>query len=115
MREGILLTLETDAMVYLQWRYNFKFHYLLMNIVVTNLSLNIIEEDLFKLFSAFGRVANVRIMRNHNDGRSVGNAYIHMPVQAQAEQAIRALHRMMVDDQEISVRELEYKPGEFNN
>ena len=48
-------------------------------------------------------------------GRSRGNAYVEMPVQAQAVQAIRALDRSEIDGQTISVYEIEYKAGEFNN
>ena len=86
-----------------------------MNIHIYNLSLNIIEGDLSKLFSAYGDVSFVVIIRDQKNGRSKGNAFVEMPVQAQGEQAILALDHMEIDGQAITVREIEYKPGEFNN
>jgi RNA recognition motif-containing protein len=86
-----------------------------MNIQVANLSFNIIDSDLEKLFSAYGQVGFVAIVRNLKNGRSKGIAFVEMPVQAQAEQAIMALHKMEIDGQKIVVREIVYKTGEFNN
>jgi RNA recognition motif-containing protein len=86
-----------------------------MNIHVANLSLNIIERDLDKLFAAYGQVGFVVIVRDKVNGRSMGSAFIEMPQQAEGEQAILALDQMEIDGQEISVREVKYKAGEFNN
>jgi len=86
-----------------------------MNIHVTNLSSNIMDDDLGKLFSAYGEVSFIAVVRDKINGRSKGNAFVEMPVQAQAEQAILALHHMEIDGQKISVHEVEYKAGEFNN
>ena len=86
-----------------------------MNIHVTNLSSNIMDDDLGKLFSAYGEVSFIAVVRDKNNGRSKGNAFVEMPVQAQAEQAILALHHMEIDGLKISVHEVEYKAGEFNN
>jgi RNA recognition motif-containing protein len=86
-----------------------------MNIHISNLSVNIIEGDLSKLFSAYGVVGFVVIVRDHLNGRSKGNAFVEMPVHSQGTQAIRALNKMEIDGMEINVREIEYKAGEFNN
>ncbi|MFL5740643.1 MAG: RNA recognition motif domain-containing protein [Flavisolibacter sp.] len=86
-----------------------------MNIHVTNLSFNIIEADLRKLFSAYGRIGSLVIVRDRLNGRSKGNAFVEMPVQSQGEQAIMALNRMELDGKRISVHEIEYRAGEFNN
>ena len=86
-----------------------------MNIHITNLSRNIINDDLSKLFSVYGEVSFVVIVRDMKSGRSKGIAFVDMPVQAQAEQAILALHDTEMDGQQISVREIEYRAGEFNN
>ena len=86
-----------------------------MNLHVSNLSTNIIEEDLRRLFSVYGEVGFVVIMRDRRNGRSKGNAFVEMPVQAQGEQAISALDHCRIDGQEVSVREIEYTAGEFNN
>lgn len=86
-----------------------------MNLRVTNLSLHVVERDLQSLFSKYGEVEFVMIERDKKTGRSRGNAFIEMPVQAQAVQAIRALDKSEIDGQTISVYEIEYKAGEFNN
>ena len=86
-----------------------------MNIHVTNLSFSIIDADLDKLFSVYGLVSFVVIVRDIKNGRSKGVAFVEMPVQAKARQAVLALHKTRLDGQEIGVREVKYKAGEFNN
>ena len=86
-----------------------------MNIHVAGLSLNIGEADLETLFSSYGEVSYVVIVRNRKNGRSLGQAFVEMPNQAQAEQAVNALNDSCIDGNTITVRALEYKPGEFNN
>ena len=67
------------------------------------------------MFSKYGEVQFVMIERDKKTGRSHGNAFVEMPVQAQAIQAIRALDKSEIDGQTISVYEIEYKAGEYNN
>jgi RNA recognition motif-containing protein len=86
-----------------------------MNIRVTNLSTNIIEQDLVRMFSVYGTVGFVVIVRNKKDGRSRGNAFIEMPIYAQGEQAVVALNNKELDGKIITVEEIEYQAGEFNN
>ena len=86
-----------------------------MNIHVTGLSANISEKDLHTLFSAYGVVSFVVMVRDQVNGRSKGQAFVEMPNAMQAEQAVLALEGMMVDNRPISVRAIEYLPGEFNN
>lgn len=86
-----------------------------MHILVSNLSLNVIADDLTKLFSMYGDVSFTAIVRDGKTGRSKGRAFIEMPYEAQGEQAIAALNRKRLDDTEISVQQIEYKAGEFNN
>ena len=49
-----------------------------MNIHVSNLSLNIIDSDLRKLFSSFGEVDSAVIVRDKWNGRSRGTALVDM-------------------------------------
>lgn len=76
-----------------------------MNIQVYNLSLNIIDSDIRKLFSAFGIVDSAEVIKDKLNGRSKGHALIDMPVDAQARQAIITLDQTMIDGKKISVRE----------
>jgi len=86
-----------------------------MHILVSNLSLNIINDDLIQLFSSYGEVSFSAVVRDQKNGRSKGRAFIEMPFEAQGEQAISALNGTALDGQEISVQKIEGKAGEFNN
>jgi len=86
-----------------------------MNILVSNLSSNIIADDLIAMFSVYGEVSYAAVVRDKKSGRSKGNAFLEMPHEAEGEQAIFALNHSLVDGMEITVQEIIYKPGEFNN
>jgi RNA recognition motif-containing protein len=86
-----------------------------MNILVSNLSSNIIADDLIAMFSVYGEVSYAAIVRDKKSGRSKGNAFLEMPHEAEGEQAIFALNHSVLDGMEILVQEIIYKPGEFNN
>lgn len=86
-----------------------------MNILVSNLSKNIISNDLVELFSVYGKVSYAAIVRDKATGRSKGDAFIEMPNEAEAEQAISALNHTLLDGKEMMVKQIIYKPGEFNN
>jgi RNA recognition motif-containing protein len=86
-----------------------------MNILVSNLSVNINNNDLVALFSAFGKVSYAAVVRDKKSGRSRGNAFLEMPFGVEGEQAINALNHTLLDGKEIIVQEIAYKAGEFNN
>jgi RNA recognition motif-containing protein len=86
-----------------------------MNILVSNLSANINSNDLVQLFAAYGEVSFAVIVRDTKSGRSKGDAFLEMPNEAEAEQAISALNHKLLDGKEMVVQEIAYKPGEFNN
>ncbi|MDQ3279658.1 MAG: RNA-binding protein [Bacteroidota bacterium] len=86
-----------------------------MHILVSNLSKNIINDDLVQLFSTYGEVSFSAVVRDKTNGRSKGRAFIEMPYEAQGEQAITALNGTSLDGSRISVQKIESKAGEFNN
>lgn len=92
-----------------------EFYSTVMHILVSNLSMNVINDDLIHLFSLYGVVSFSTIVRDKQNGRSKGRAFIEMPYEAQAEQAISALNGKELDGKAISVQKLEDKAGEFNN
>jgi RNA recognition motif-containing protein len=81
-----------------------------MNIKIFNLSHNITDSALQRMFSAFGIVDSVTIDRNRLNGRSNGNGWVDMPVEKEAKQAILSLDQSMVDGKRISVSELATDP-----
>ncbi len=86
-----------------------------MHILVSNLSKNVINDDLVQLFSTYGEVSFSAVVRDSKTGRSKGRAFIEMPYEAQAEQAISALNGTALDGKEMTVQKIEDKAGEFRN
>jgi RNA recognition motif-containing protein len=81
-----------------------------MNIQVYNLSRNISDADLRKLFAPFGVVNSAEVVRDKLNGRSKGNGLIEMPVEREARQAIASLDKTVMDGKNISVSEQNLPP-----
>ena len=81
-----------------------------MNIQIFNLSMNTVDRDLRKLFSAFGIVTSAEVVRDKLNGRSKCNALVEMPVDKEARQAIESLHQTVLDGKTISVSEHPISP-----
>ena len=62
-----------------------------IEIYVGNLSYDLREDALKAAFEAFGKVNDARIITNKFNGKSKGFGFVHMPVQAEAEAAVKAL------------------------
>jgi RNA recognition motif-containing protein len=75
-----------------------------MNILVYNLSFNLIDSDIRRMFSAFGVVNSAEVVKDKLNGRSKGKALIEMPVEAEGQQAIVSLDQTVIDGKKISVQ-----------
>lgn len=62
-----------------------------IEIYVGNLSYDLKEEALKAAFEKFGKVNDARIITNKYNGKSKGFGFVHMPVQSEAEAAVKAL------------------------
>ena len=62
-----------------------------MTIFVANFDSETEESDLRALFENFGKVNDVHIVCNRRTGESAGYAFIEMPLDGQAEEAIEKL------------------------
>lgn len=62
-----------------------------MNIYVGNLPYTLSESELRDAFARYGQVASVSIVMDKYTGQSKGFAFVEMPVQAEAEEAIKQL------------------------
>ena len=82
-----------------------------MQIHVSNLHSNLIEADIQRLFSRFGEVESVRLMRNKLNHRSLGHAFVEMPVRVEAAQAIVSLTGTEVKGKKLTVSEVTYDPA----
>ena len=78
----------------------------LMNIKISNISMNTTDSELRKLFFEYGNVDFAKVNRNPLNGRPLKSGEVCMPVAAQARQAILSLDKTIFDGKIISVSEL---------
>lgn len=76
-----------------------------MNIYVGNLSPQVKEEDLQTLFSEFGKVDSVKIIRDMFTSESKGFGFIEMKDNAGAQKAIESLNTQELKGKKITVNE----------
>ncbi len=74
-----------------------------MDIFVGNLSKVVTEEDLKTLFSEYGNVRSVKIIRDLFSSESKGFAFIEMPAMAEAKKAIEGLNSVDLKGKRIVV------------
>jgi len=77
-----------------------------MNIRVSNISLDITDNQLRRLFVPYGAVDYAMVNRNSLNGRSLKSGEVRMPIPAQARQAIVSLDKTVFEGKIISVSEL---------
>ena len=82
-----------------------------MNIHVTNLHLNLVESDLRRMFSPYGEVRSVKLVRDKLNHRSSGRGFVDMPVDRQGKKAILSLNGSQVNGKNILVSEVRYDPN----
>ena len=75
-----------------------------MNIYIGNLSTITTEDNLKTLFSEFGEIESIKVIKDRFSGRSKGFGFVEMPSNSEAEQAILALNKKRVDGNNIKVR-----------
>jgi len=63
-----------------------------MNLYVSNLSFHTSEHDLSVLFSHYGTVSSVKIILDRETNKSRGFAFIEMPDDNAAQEAIKMLN-----------------------
>lgn len=76
-----------------------------MNIYVGNLSYSLTEDELRNLFAEYGEVSSVNLMIDKMTGQSKGFAFVEMPKQAEAEEAIKALNELAVKGRNMKVNQ----------
>jgi len=74
-----------------------------MIVEISNLHLNVVETDLRRLFTPFGEISSVEILRDRINNRSRGKAIINMPVEKEANQAAITLNGSVVSGKSIIV------------
>jgi RNA recognition motif-containing protein len=86
-----------------------------MNIYVSNLSFNVIDEDLKAFFEEYGEVSSARIITDKFSGRSRGFGFVEMPNDEEAKKAIAELDKGVVEGRAINVTEAKPREERSNN
>jgi RNA recognition motif-containing protein len=76
-----------------------------MNIYVGNLSPDVSEEDLSKIFSEHGKVHSIKIIRDMFTQESRGFGFIEMMQNAEAQEAIQKVNTIELKGKKLVVNE----------
>ena len=72
---------------------------------VSNLSFRLSEQELGDVFSQYGEVSSVKIIKDRDSGRSRGFGFVEMPNEDQARAAMEALANYELGGRNINVSE----------
>jgi RNA recognition motif-containing protein len=74
-----------------------------MNMYVSNLSFHTSDEDLNKLFSAFGKVSSAKVITDRETGRSRGFGFVEMESEKEGQEAIKNLNMKEIEGRTMNV------------
>ena len=83
-----------------------------MNIYVGNLSYEATDGSIREAFESFGQVTSARVIKDKYNGQSRGFGFVEMPVQSQAQTAIKSLNGKELLGKEMSVNEARPRTGQ---
>ncbi len=86
-----------------------------MNIYVSNLSYDTTEEELRDIFSQYGEITSLNIIKDKFTNRSRGFGFVEMPDQAQAEAAIQAINGKDFGGRNLNVATARPRTGGSDN
>jgi RNA recognition motif-containing protein len=84
----------------------------MMNIYVGNLSYEATDGSIREAFESFGQVTSARVIKDKYNGQSRGFGFVEMPVQSQAQTAIKSLNGKDLLGKEMSVNEARPRTGQ---
>lgn len=87
-----------------------------MNIFISNLNYNTVEQELQALFENYGEVESAKIINDRDTGRSRGFGFVEMPNTEEAQKAIEELNQSEFKQKTLNVSEARPKePRRDNN
>jgi len=86
-----------------------------MNIYVGNLSFRTDDDGLREMFEAFGEVTSSSVINDKITGRSRGFGFVEMPVNAEAEEAIKKLDGAKVNERVLKVNQARPRNDNFSS
>ena len=78
-----------------------------MNIYIGQLPYSVTEDDIKELFSEYGEIASLNLVKDRFSGQSKGFGFIDMPNNSEADKAIKALNKSMFNGREIKVNQVQ--------
>jgi RNA recognition motif-containing protein len=85
-----------------------------MNMYVSNLGFHTSDDDLRKLFEAFGQVSSAKVVTDRESGRSRGFGFVEMASSDEANTAMAKLNGKEIEGRSISVSVAREKPRHDN-
>jgi RNA recognition motif-containing protein len=81
-----------------------------MNIYVGSLAYDVTDDEIRDVFSPYGEISSISIIKDKFSGKSKGFGFVEMPKQEEAEEAIKCLDESEMKGRNIKVNEA--KPRE---
>jgi cold-inducible RNA-binding protein len=81
-----------------------------MNLYIGNLDYSVKEQNLRELFEQVGEVSSVKVITDKVTGRSKGFAFVEMPNDQEANNAIQNFHGQPFKNRNLTVNEARPKP-----
>lgn len=80
-----------------------------MNIYVGQLPYSVKEDQLREMFSEYGEIASINLIKDRFSGQSKGFGFVDMPNNSEADKAIKALNKSLLHGREIKVNQAEQR------
>ena len=82
-----------------------------MKIFVAGLPYDLDDAELEEIFEKFGKVVSAKVAMDRETGKSKGFAFVEMPNDAEAKEAIEGLNDISLGKKPLVVKQAEDKPG----
>jgi len=82
-----------------------------MKIFVAGLPYDLDDAELEEIFEKFGKVVSAKVAIDRETGKSKGFAFVEMPNDAEAKEAIDGLNDISLGKKPLVVKQAEDKPG----
>lgn len=85
-----------------------------MKLYVGNLAYSVSEDDLREMFTTFGEIGAVELIKDRMSGQSKGFGFVEMPNNSQADVAIKTLNGKMSGGRPLKVNQAQARPDDRN-
>ncbi|MDR2139702.1 MAG: RNA-binding protein [Tannerella sp.] len=76
-----------------------------MNIYIGNLNYRVQEDNLRRSLQEYGDVSSIKVIKDHETGRSKGYAFAEMPDEGEAREAIGGLHETQYEGRQLVMKQ----------